>query len=362
MDRGALALQGDDDQSQHQNGPDDAGKEAADSPGGSPSLEPRRFHMSRRDPMSATSQYPSSRSLSGVSKKRPGTALFIERKIKSLPSRKLEAINHGLATHGPIQARSASRTPPVSESLQTEEMEVDATGPKKYKKPGVNKSTGKAGATTAKSELPPAMLNRWNVNLDKLTADMNAFALEQIGLNIQLAEKEKPAARKPASVMSPPRFKPKAPTKRYAERHPEERTDHVDNKMSDADMAHSDTDDDDYVIETYVRVPLSAMRKQKVAPGSIGLLVFDDEPDLELFYGEGSDSEDEWAEDDEDENGKQATFKAYHDAIVDSAHSRELLHGRLSRRGSRHRRRIWPKRVLFQERQRLGSRRVRHGG
>lgn len=259
--------------------------------------------------MSATSQYPSSRSLGGVSKKRPGTALFVERKIKSLPSRKLEAINQGLATHGPIPARSASRTPPVSESPQTEEMEVDTTEPKKYKKPGVNRSAGKAGATTATSELPPAMLNRWNVNLDKLTADMNAFALEQIGLNIQQAEKEKPAARKPASALSPQRFKPKAPAKRYAERHPEEIQEHVDNKMSDADVAHSDTDDDDYVIETYIRVPLSAMQKQKVAPGSVGLLVFDDEPDLEFFYGEGSDSEDEWAEDDEDENGKQAMFQ-----------------------------------------------------
>lgn len=258
--------------------------------------------------MSATPQYSSSRSLSGVSKKRLGPPIFMERKIKSLPSRKLEAINHGLTTHGTFQARSASRTPPVTGSPQAEEMEVDTKEPKKYKKPGVNKSAGKASATTAKSELPPAMLNRWNVNLDKLTAEMNAFALEQIGRNIQQAEKEKSAARKPASAMPPRRFKPKAPAKRYAERHPEATREQVDRTMIDADVAHSDTDDDDYVIETYIRVPLSTMQKQKVAPGSIGLLVFDDDPDQEFFYGEFSDSEDGWAEDDEDENGKYAMF------------------------------------------------------
>lgn len=72
--------------------------------------------------------------------------------------------------------------------------------------------------------------------------------------------------------------------------------------MADVDVSVSDTDDDDYIIETYVRVPASKMG-ENVSPQHVGLLVFDEEPDIEYFYGEGSDSEDEWAEDEEDENG-----------------------------------------------------------
>jgi hypothetical protein len=44
-----------------------------------------------------------------------------------------------------------------------------------------------------------------------------------------------------------------------------------------------------------------------VPPQSVGLLVFDKDPDIEYFYGEGDDSEDEWAEDEEDENGMKCS-------------------------------------------------------
>lgn len=36
---------------------------------------------------------------------------------------------------------------------------------------------------------------------------------------------------------------------------------------------------------------------------TVGLIVFDEEPELEFFYGDEGDSDVEWAEDDEDENG-----------------------------------------------------------
>lgn len=184
------------------------------------------------------------------------------------------------------------------------DMVTDEAEPRKFKKPGVNKlaqKTGnqKVGSVATKPELPPSMLDRRNVDFDKFTDDMNAWTMQQIGLNLQKAEQEKAETAKRSQQL---KYKPKVPAKRYTERHPEPAV--KDEAMPDAKTEFSDTDDEDYIIETYIRVPLSDMEKQNVAPGSIGLLVFDDEPDSELFYGEGSDSENEWAEDDDDENGE----------------------------------------------------------
>ena len=62
-------------------------------------------------------------------------------------------------------------------------------------------------------------------------------------------------------------------------------------------------DDDDYVMETYERVPASRLRDQAVPASRVGLLVFDTEPDkADFFYGEEGDSDDEFPEDDENEN------------------------------------------------------------
>ncbi|KAK7923278.1 hypothetical protein PG985_007349 [Apiospora marii] len=276
-----------------------------DAVGASPSSEPRRFHMSKREMMLAASQYPSSRNNGGSSRKRPAPpALFVERRIKRLPSKSLAS-----TIQQPINQAPAD----VDMDMDTDEAE-----PRKFKKPGVNKlaqKTGnqKVGSVTTKPELPPSMLDRRNVEFDKFTDDMNAWTMQQIGLNLQQAEQEKAATAKRSQQL---KYKPKVPAKRYTERHPE--TAVKDEAMPDAKTEYSDTDDDDYIIETYIRVPLSSMEKQNVAPGSIGLLVFDDEPDSELFYGEGSDSENEWAEDDEDENAENYYTADYPDDEVAS--------------------------------------------
>jgi hypothetical protein len=284
---------------------------AANSVGPTHAPEPRRFHMSRRDMMLATSNYPSHHTHGGISKKRAAPALFVERNIKRLPSKKLESVAHGLnAQSSPAVQRVSDTDPTRAHVSLPEQMEVDAVESRKFKKPGVAKLTQKNSVPKAKAELPPTMVNRWNVDLDKLTADMNAFAMEQIGMNIQQAEQEKqqqqeksgPRAQ-PMLKASPSRFKPKAPPKRYAERHPEVAQNSIDEYMRDPSAEVSDTDDDDYIIETYVRVPASTIEKHHVPPQKVGLLVFDADPDLEFFYGDGSDSDDEWAEDQEDENG-----------------------------------------------------------
>lgn len=280
------------------NGQDEDLPAPNDAVGASPSTEPRRFHMSKREMMLAASQYPTSRN-NGGSRKRPAPpALFVERRIKRLPSKSIAS-----TIQQPLNQAPAD----VDVDMDTDEAEAEAEEPRKFKKPGVNKlaqKTGnqKVGSVTTKSELPPSMLDRRNVEFDKFTDDMNAWTMQQIGLNLQQAEQEKKQEKAATAKRSQQlKYKPKVPAKRYTERHPETVKDEA---MPDAKTEFSDTDDDDYIIETYIRVPLSAMEKQNVAPGSIGLLVFDDEPDSELFYGEGSDSENEWAEDDEDENGK----------------------------------------------------------
>ncbi|KAI1128540.1 hypothetical protein F5Y10DRAFT_240317 [Nemania abortiva] len=269
---------------------------------------PRRFHMSRKDMLSAASPY-SGRFHGGISKKRATPAMFVERKIKRISSKLLEkrhAANNTPATAAP------SHTPAA------EAMEVDVPEVRKFKKPGVAKLLAARGNKAKdKPELPKSMTDRWSVNMEQLTLDMEAYAMQQIGLNLQKAEEEKrEQERARISHPSTLKFKPKPPTQRYAERHPEEAQHGVDKEMVDADAESSDSDGD-YIIETYVRVPASSIGDH-VPPQNVGLLVFDEEPDVEFFYGEDDESEDEWAEDEEDENAENYYTADYPDEEVDT--------------------------------------------
>ncbi|KAI0841794.1 hypothetical protein F5Y06DRAFT_199386 [Hypoxylon sp. FL0890] len=268
--------------------------------------EPRRFHMSRKDIMQAASSQ-SGRSHGGVTKKRSAPALFVERKIKRISSRPLEKFQ---AIANAVAPASATAT---TAPLAPEDMDIDKAAPRKPKKPGVAKFQKKEVSERYKADLPKSLTQRWNVDTDKLTAEMNAFAMEQIGLNLQKAEEEN-KLRSPAKTDL--KFKPK-PIKRYAERHPEEAQVQADKDMMDADVDISDSDESNYIIETYERVPASKLGEH-VSPDSIGILIFDEEPDLEYFYGEGGDSEDEWAEDEEDENAENYYAADYPDEEVAS--------------------------------------------
>lgn len=282
--------------------------------------------MSRKDMLLAASPYPG-RSHGGISKKRPAPAMFVERKIKRISSRILEK------RHAANNARSSTPTPAAA---TTEAMEIDTPERRKFKKPGVAKLSAarENGAGNNKPELPKSMTNRWNVDMQQLTADMEAYAMQQIGLNLQKAEEEKhEQERSRTNTPSKLKFKPKPPAKRYAERHLAEVEHPIDREMVDADAENSDSDDSDYIIETYVRVLASSIGDH-VSPQSVGLLVFDEEPDIEFFYGEDDESEDEWAEDEEDENGTTrltapASLRKCHSLLT--AASRKLLHSRLPR-------------------------------
>ncbi|KAI1384595.1 uncharacterized protein F4822DRAFT_415667 [Hypoxylon trugodes] len=266
--------------------------------------EPRRFHMSRKDIMLGGSSN-SSRSSAGISKKRSATALFVERKIKKISARPLQKY-HQAITNGVAPTSGSAPT-------ASERMEVDKQEPRKFKKPGLAKYAKKKEETQKyQADLPKSMTNRWDADMDKLAAEMNAYAMEQIGLNLQQAEAEK---KQQTPSKAQPKYKPK-PTKRYAERHPEAAQASTDVDMMDTDAYISDSDDSDYIIETYERVPASKM--EHAPPQSVGVLVFDDEPDLEFFYGDGGDSEDEWAEDEDDENAENYYAADYPDEEVAS--------------------------------------------
>ncbi|RYP17090.1 hypothetical protein DL765_004709 [Monosporascus sp. GIB2] len=288
--------------------------------------EPRRFHLSRPDAMLSASEYPTP-THGGVSKKRSAPALFVERRIKRLSSR-----TTGKLQSTPDTATAQDVAPTSEQNVSGSQSTASASGgtdvgeaePRKYKKPGVARLAGKGAAPEAKTQLPQSMTNRWNVDMDRMAEEMNAFALEQIGLNLQKAEEEqKQRLRSPTGGQSTSqlKYKPKAPTKRYSERHPESApqgaAESADKEMTGPDVGLSETDDEEYVIETYIRVPASKMG-DNVPPQNVGLLVFDEEPDIAYFYGEGSDSEDEWAEDEEDENAENYYTADYPDDEVAS--------------------------------------------
>lgn len=180
--------------------------------------------------------------------------------------------------------------------------------PRKLKLPGADRK-GPKPVTQVKKEIQKSLGDKhWASEDDELSQRMNAFALQIIGQN--LAEEEErdkkaaaAAARKPAAS-SPHKFKPKPPAKRFAERHPEVIAQHEASTRPEVDQDEYETaSEDEYIIETYVRVPASVLSND-VAPEKIGLLVFGNESDAEFFYGVEGDSDDEWLEDDEDENGR----------------------------------------------------------
>lgn len=222
----------------------------------------------------------------------------------------------------------------------------DGTPARKLKLPGSDRKGPRAQKPVepVKRPVPNSVQTHWaGDEMDEITRNMNDFAMQLIGAN--LAEQEErnrkqaaAAARKEAASAASTtqhRFTPKVPAKRYAERHPEiaaaqQEAQKAAEEQDDADTAS----EDEYVVETYVRVPASALSKD-IAPDKVGLLVFDNEPDADFFYGEEGDSDDELPEDDEDENGRFLMAVcpniAQNKNITNAFHSGELLHRRLPR-------------------------------
>ena len=340
-------------------------------------MEPRRFHLSRSNSYNAVEPHsplrPGSR---GGKVPHPATAitattkgsapaLFVERTKRKQTSLRRKAAE--------AAARAASRSPrPTSAQSQhdsrsdKEQLAHSREGgdthlggqssdtlhaPKPRLPLQRRRGGGSSGSSTPK--LPDSLVNRWDTDMEKLAREMTEYTLQHIARDLEKIQ-ERDAATAPrkaataasgatgssaeehkASPNSPMKFKPHPPAKRYPERHLQaaksaaahrgmaaDNADGNDDGM-DVDMdldshATSDSDDDDadYVIDTYVRVTADSVRAQ-ATPDKVGLLVLDNEPDLESFYGQESDSEDEF-EDEDDENAENYYAADYPDDEVAS--------------------------------------------
>ncbi|KAK4137351.1 hypothetical protein BT67DRAFT_372328 [Trichocladium antarcticum] len=287
----------------------------------------RRFHLSRSNspqPVAA-----------GVSKKRTVPAVFIER-----GSKKQRELLQAIIQEDNIPSASTSQTVDDSRAATTPSptaQEPPAAADQqpntiKYRRPGtkaraVATATTRGTETTASTEskptLPPSLRDREGAGahgkMDELARVMDSWTIAEITKNLdRIDEQANTSKYSPAKS----RFRPKPPKQRYFERHPSaaaaQQTTSTPTPASlppgmDIDTGDT-TDDEDYVLETYERVPVERLRDQAMPAHRVGLLVFDTEPDMvEFFYGNESDSEDEFPEDDEDENAENYYTTEYPD-------------------------------------------------
>lgn len=232
--------------------------------------------------------------------KRPryGPAVFVERsraKASQRASRVRESIKESVSLPTgqripgvTMSADSTSEAAPQNEQPQQE---------RRLKKPAArSRQPSPLPDANSRTPLPASVMNPHKQDISKMAADMNDWVMKEIGANLEEMEKEKQKTS---------RFKPKVPAKRYQERHPEVVTGNAE--TNDVDMATGDVsdmeDDDDWVIEEYVRIPAHAMTVN-VAPTDVGVLVLDGKEESNLFFGPERDEDEELDEDEEDENGE----------------------------------------------------------
>ncbi|KAM0255555.1 hypothetical protein ACHAQJ_005626 [Trichoderma viride] len=268
--------------------------------------EQRKFHVSRAM-LAQASATPGPTSPGKSKHVRYGPTIFVERtgrkKIIPKSSRQSLVIKdaHAIIANDMEQNVLKNYDEPIEQ--------------RHLKKPGVAKRRDPSQEPPARIPLPQSLVNRHTDDMDKITADMNQWVLNEIGANLHAMEVEKKQAEKP-------KFRPKAPEKRYQERHPDTAApstistlETVDTPMADA--SEEEGDDEEWIIEEYVRIPAHSMGLN-VLPSDVGILVLNGEEESMLFYGAPQDEDDENAEDDEDENAENYYTADYPEDEVDT--------------------------------------------
>ncbi|KAI9742601.1 MAG: hypothetical protein M1818_003742 [Claussenomyces sp. TS43310] len=252
------------------------------SQGQNSSAKIRRFHLAR----GAT---PSTAQASGDGRSKKVDALFIERRRPRSAEKLRENASH-------VTAISEVKAQPTSQSTSPNAIHV-------------------SGHDMPRGGDPEEM----DVAMQACT---NADAGQNISQGDAGVEERLPVAFVPRSVSS--RFKPKTPVKRYHERHPmdiitahqiEVQAAEKDEVM--ADDVESVEDEADYIIDTFVRVPVEMLGMQ-TSLQNIGLLVLDSQPDVDEFYNDDSDDDSEIYDEEEDENAENHPSTDYPDEEVDS--------------------------------------------
>lgn len=259
----------------------------------------RRFHISRS---LLKSQAAAKNASPGVIKRpRTGPAIFVEKtRRKIVPKQAKERETDGSITPSLGRTQSPTPEPDQSDANQT---------PRKLKRPGTTSRIRVDKDAQARAPPPAFLMSHHEEDMTKIADDLNKWVIGEIGANLESMDQER---RKAPSTSH---FRPKAPAQRYRQRHPEADSSSgaadAGNAMSVDDHNVSDAsedegDDDDWIIEEYIRIPLKAMA-QDISPTDVGVIVLDGEEATALFYGPENDSDDDFAEDDEDENGKSIT-------------------------------------------------------
>ncbi|KAK0748588.1 hypothetical protein B0T21DRAFT_356855 [Apiosordaria backusii] len=282
-----------------------------------PTVNLRKFHLSKPN-----SAQPSA----GVTKKRGAPAVFVERGPKRQKSAILTPQVVKDILEQPNTPQPSDNSLPAKTSSSSSQ-EPD-TKPVIYKRPGTkprNKASASESTTSLKPTVPPSMHSR-AADMDELSRVMDTWTLGEISKNLDRMDQLN-AKSKSSPAKSP--FRPKAPKLRYHERHPTEYVAQQERAKEQAAAAAAaastmdidiieTSDDDDYVIETYERVPAERLRDQVVPAHRVGLLVFDNEPDIaEFFYGNEDETDDEFPEDEDDENAENYYAHEYPDEDLD---------------------------------------------
>ncbi len=263
----------------------------------------RRFHLSR-SPAPQPSGVVQPR---GISKKRGASTLFVERARRKRASDVASLLSEAKrdATDGSGAGKAHEEIKMEDASSEGDLLSKETSRPNK--RPGASSRT----APASKPTLPPSLLDRHGVDMDQLAKDMDSYTLSHIHHALELEkERAEKDAQARARAAQRARFRPKAPAQRFAERNPDFVAQVAQGQASKPahdgmDLDEGASDDEDYVLETYVRVPASQLT-ETVQPHQVGLLVFDNEPDMEFFYGNDEDSEEEIFLDEDDENGKSS--------------------------------------------------------
>ncbi|KAG9236856.1 hypothetical protein BJ875DRAFT_201917 [Amylocarpus encephaloides] len=273
--------------------------------------KPRHFHM-KRDLLGPQKR-----------RRRAGThsLTFAEHKIAKRDSkRKMVEISEALV-NGLSEAWStgseASR--PLKKPGLATRKDVNAG----HESLGGKPSSAIRNKTPATITLPSGKTMPWDISSDVLAAEMQAYTLQEISKNISASNDRShnsDSGSSPARKNASSKFKPKKPALRYQERNPDEARalDKAEGMGLDDLSTFEDTDDEsEYIIDTYIRVPANTLESN----GSLknfGLLILDTQPDIDEFYLEEVDSDEEEEFDEDDENAENHYTADYPDEEVDS--------------------------------------------
>ncbi|RKF56468.1 hypothetical protein GcM3_195016 [Golovinomyces cichoracearum] len=267
---------------------------------------PRHFHLCRSE---ITSE--SSLSINHCNRKRKADTVFVERKSRLVHKSKIRDEQNFSAVTQPTPDPNKSNTLQKNKTL-----DIVACCPTPATNfPCLLSLNNESFSSNNKTT--------WDVTSQDLIAKMQAYTLSEIAKNIAASEAECPP-NKPnphettASIhltrSQPTRFKPKAPAQRYKDRQRNKLDLDTETDLENEYFEEAGGNDEDWVVETYLRMPLENAEAEKCL--NFGFLVLESEAEIEEFYHIDTDSEEDY--EDEDENAENHYSADYPDEEVAS--------------------------------------------